>query len=49
MLHTGGDEIESRGFNAAVAKNVRKVRYIPADLVKCPGEQVPEIMGKYFP
>ena len=49
MLHTGGDEIDACGFDAAVPEDIGQPCYIPADLVERPGEQMPEIVGKHLP
>ena len=49
VLHSGGDEIDSRGFDAAVSKNICETGYIPADFIEGSGEQVTEIVGKHLP
>jgi hypothetical protein len=48
VLHSGGDEIDSRGFDTAVSKNICKTGYITADFIEGSGEQVAEIVGKHF-
>ena len=48
MLCTGGHNIDSRGIDAAVAKNIRQLGNVLFDTVECPGKQLAQIMGKNF-
>ena len=40
VFFAGGDEVEPRGFQRAVPQHVRQLGYVPANVVKGPGEQV---------
>ena len=46
MLRAAGNQIDPRGFQRAVAQHVGQLRHVPAHPVKCPGEQVPQIVGE---
>ena len=48
MLGSGGHNIDSCGIDAAVTQNVCQLRNILLNAVEGPGEQFPQIMGKYF-
>ena len=48
MLRAGGNQINAGGFDATVAQYIRQFRRLPADTVKDPGEQVPQIVGEHF-
>ena len=40
VFHTGGNEVDASGFNAAVAQYIGKTRHIPADFIERSGEQM---------
>ena len=48
MLRAGGDQVDAGGLDAAVAQHVRQLRHVPADPVKGPGEQVPQVVGEHL-
>ena len=48
MLRTGRDQVDAGSFDAAVAQHVGQLWYIPADPVKRPGEQMPEIVREHL-
>lgn len=48
VFFAGGDEVEPRGFQRAVPQHVRQLGYVPANVVKGPGEQVAQVVGEHF-
>ena len=49
VFGAGGDKVDPRGLDTAVAKNVGQAGHIPANLVEGPGEQVAEIVRENLP
>ena len=48
VLIAGGDQVNARRVNAAVAQHIRQMRDIPARFIKNPREQMPQIVGEYL-
>ena len=48
VLRAGGDDIDARGIDAAVAEDIRKLCDVLFQSVKRPREQVAQIVRKYF-
>lgn len=48
VLVSGGDNIDARGVNAAVTEDVRQLGDVLFQPVKCAGEEMPQIVRKYF-
>ena len=48
VLGAGGHDIDTCCIDAAVAQNVRQFGNILFYAVKCAGEQISQIMGKYL-
>lgn len=48
VLRSGGDQVNAGRLDAAVAQHIGQLRHIPARLVKAPGEQVAQVVGKHL-
>ena len=48
MLEAGRDDIDPRGVNAAMPKDVCQLGNVLFDPVKSTRKQVPKVMGKYL-
>ena len=48
VVRAGGNQVDAGGLDGAVAQHVRQLCYVPADVVKGPGEQVPQVVGKHL-
>jgi len=48
MFHTGGNKVDTGGFDAGMAQYVRQLRHIPAGPVEGPGEEMPQIVGEHL-
>ena len=46
MFPPGGDEVDPGGLDGAVAQHVRQLGDVSRRLVKHPGEQMPQVVGK---
>ena len=46
VLKTGGHDIDSGGVNGAVSQNIRQLSDIFFNAVKCPCEQLAQIVGE---
>ena len=48
ILVAGGGQIDPSGFHAGVSQHIRQLHHIPADLVKRPGKEVAQVVGKHL-
>ena len=48
VLLSGGHDVAAGGVDAAVIQHVSKLGDIFFRIVKCPGKELPQIVGKHF-
>ena len=48
MLRSGGDQVDAGRLHAGMTQHVSELGNVPANFIKCPGEQVPQIVGEHF-
>ena len=48
MFRACGDQVNARGFNAAVPEDIGQLYNVPAGLVKRPRKQVPQIVREHL-
>ena len=48
MLGAGGHNIDPGGINATVPQNIRQLRNVLLDPIKCPCKELAKVVGKDF-